>query len=203
MRRFENKAFNKGAHHIAGIDEAGRGPLAGPVISAAVVLPRDFFHPDIIDSKKLSPVRRHKRFDLIQNYALDIGIGACSPAEIDEINIHKASLLSMLRAVEKLNTQPDFLLIDGKFTLQTLIAQQAIIKGEIHSISIAAASIIAKVTRDRIMAQIHEQYPAYGFDRHKGYPTRFHKQAVIDFGPSPVHRKTFKGVKEVIFQDAS
>jgi ribonuclease HII len=201
MWSFEQSAKAQGYTRIAGIDEAGRGPLAGPVVSAAVILPHDFSCKGINDSKKLTANQRNKIFPIIRDNALGIGIGIASPEEIDRINILNASLLSMKRAVEKLVSDkkksfPDFLLIDGKFTIDMEIKQKAIVKGDSKSISIAAASIIAKVTRDAIMEDLHRTYPAYGFIRHKGYPTRAHKQAICDHGPCPVHRFTFKGVKE-------
>ncbi len=183
---------------MAGIDEAGRGPLAGPVVSAAVILPLDFAVTGINDSKKLTPRKRDLLFDLIMEQALAVSTGIATVEEIETINILQASLLSMVRAANALSLKPDFFLIDGKFTIDSSVPQQAIIKGDAKSISIAAASIIAKVTRDRIMRTLHDQYPQYGFDRHKGYPTAMHKTAVMEFGPCPVHRKTFKGVKEFL-----
>ncbi len=181
------------------MDEAGRGPLAGPVVSAAVILSPDFHCPGINDSKKLSPKKRDALFPVIQAQALAWGVGICDHEEIDRINILRASLLSMKRAAEKLAILPDFLLIDGKFTLdmdpESKIGQQALVKGDSRSISIAAASIIAKVTRDRIMEDLDRTYPVYGFAKHKGYPTKAHKQAILEHGPCPVHRKTFRGVK--------
>ena len=188
---------------IAGIDEAGRGPLAGPVVSAAVILPQDFFCEGINDSKKLSEKKRDSLFPRIMDKAIAVSTGIASHHEIDDINILRASLLSMKRAVENLSSLPgspvpDFLLIDGKFTLDMDIRQSAIIQGDSKSISIAAASIIAKVTRDAIMKELHEIYPAYDFAHHKGYPTKAHKDAILKHGPCPVHRLTFRGVKEVL-----
>ncbi len=197
MWQLEHEAVNKGYTYIAGVDEAGRGPLAGPVVSGAVILPQGFSLDGIDDSKKLSERKRSLLFPQIKENAIAVGVGICSHTEIDQINILQASLLSMKRAVENLEQQPDFLLIDGKFTIDTAIDQAAIIKGDSKSISIAAASIIAKVTRDAIMKQLHEQYPVYGFDRHKGYPTKAHKQAILEHGPCPVHRISFRGVKEM------
>jgi len=194
MWEFEQDVQNKGYKHIAGIDEAGRGPLAGPVVSAAVILPPNFSCPGVTDSKKLSEKKREALFPLIKAQALAVGIGVADHKEIDQINILAASLLSMKRAVIDLASRPDYLLIDGKFTIDMDLPQLAIIKGDSRSISIAAASIIAKVTRDRIMAKLHNTYPQYNFIRHKGYPTKAHKQAIIDYGPCPVHRTTFNGV---------
>ncbi len=205
MWTFENKAKIIGYRFIAGIDEAGRGPLAGPVVSGAVILPDDFDCPGITDSKKLSEKKRTAFFPVIMEQALAVGIGIADHEEIDQINILQASLTSMKRAVDDLslrpdnlhpdNLRPDYLLIDGKFTIDSPIDQEAIIKGDSKSISIAAASIIAKVTRDRIMTELSLKYPVYEFHRHKGYPTLAHRAALATHGPCPVHRKSFKGVK--------
>ncbi len=198
MWQLEHEAVNKGYTYIAGLDEAGRGPLAGPVVSAAVILPIDFQCDGVNDSKKLSEKKRELLFPHIKEQAISVGVGICSNSKIDQINILQASLLSMKRAVEDLSQLPDYLLIDGKFTIDAAIDQSAIIKGDSKSISIAAASIIAKVTRDAIMKDLHEQFPVYGFARHKGYPTKAHKAAILEHGPCPFHRKSFKGVKEVV-----
>jgi ribonuclease HII len=195
---FENKARSRGFSQIAGIDEAGRGPLAGPVVSAAVILPDDFDVEGVNDSKKLTPARRDRLYSAIVAGAITVGVGLVDNVQIDRINILQAALLSMARAAGKLDPPPDFLLIDGIFTIPSDTPQKAIPKGDSLSISIAAASIIAKVTRDRIMARYHEKYPEYGFDRHKGYPTRIHKEAIAVHGISPIHRLTFKGVKEYV-----
>lgn len=198
MHRFETEAYSRGYRHVAGVDEAGRGPLAGPVVSAAVILPREFAHPDINDSKKLSEKKRKTLFRIIHDHALAVGVGTCSPEEIDAVNILNASLLSMKRAVDNLTVRPDFLLIDGKFVIDSDIEQSALIRGDSRSLSIAAASIIAKVTRDAVMTSLDERFPQYLFSRHKGYPTRAHRQALLQYGPCPVHRRTFRGVKEII-----
>ena len=203
MWRFEHKALNRGYKQIAGIDEAGRGPLAGPVVSAAVILPNNFSCRGITDSKKLSEKKRRSLFPYIKKKAICVATGIASHQEIDQINILQASLLSMKRSVENLSQTPDFilpdfLLIDGKFTIEMDIDQSAIVKGDSKSISIAAASIIAKVTRDAIMEELHKKYPLYNFIQHKGYPTKAHKEAILKYGPCPVHRQTFKGVKEVV-----
>ena len=195
---FENRACARGFSQIAGIDEAGRGPLAGPVVSAAVILPDDFDVEGVNDSKKLTPAKRDKLYSKIVDGARTVGVGIVDCAQIDRINILQAALLSMAKAAGKLDPAPDFLLIDGIFTIPSDTQQKAIPKGDSLSISIAAASIIAKVTRDRIMAEYHAKYPEYGFDRHKGYPTRAHKEAIAAHGISPIHRLTFKGVKEYV-----
>lgn len=197
MMAFEKQAMLSGYKVIAGVDEAGRGPLAGPVVSAAVVLPPNFDVPGINDSKTLSEKKREALFPVIQNQAIAFGIGMADHEEIDRINILQASLLSMKRAVEDLGLTPDYLLIDGKFTIDSTIDQRPVIKGDALSLSIAAASILAKVTRDRIMTDLDLQYPEYGFKHHKGYPTKAHKQAILTHGPCPVHRKSFRGVKDI------
>ena len=193
---FEHKARQCGLIRIAGVDEAGRGPLAGPVVSAAVILPLSFPVSGVADSKKLTQKKRQMLFHQIYEHADAVGIGSVDPCEIDRTNILKASLLSMSIAVNNLLPPPDHILIDGTFFLSSLISQEAIPKGDALSISIAAASIIAKVTRDSLMVRYHEDYPEFGFDVHKGYPTPAHKTAVKHHGCSPIHRKTFKGVKE-------
>nr|WP_321399585.1 ribonuclease HII [uncultured Desulfobacter sp.] len=197
MLAFEKQARLSGYKMVAGVDEAGRGPLAGPVVSAAVILPETFNVPGINDSKKLSEKKRETLFPVIQAQAVAFGIGIADHEEIDRINILQASLLSMKRAVDALQMTPDFLLIDGKFTIATTIDQRSVIKGDALSLSIAAASILAKVTRDRIMADLDVLYPQYGLKGHKGYPTKAHKEAILTHGPCPIHRKSFKGVKDI------
>ena len=193
---FEKKAFQKGFSRIAGIDEAGRGPLAGPVVSAAVIFPISLQISGVSDSKKLSPRQRDYLYEKIYDLAVSVGIGIVDPLEIDRINILQAALLSMAMAVENLAPQPDCLLVDGTFLISSALPQEAIPKGDALSVSIAAASIIAKVTRDRLMERYHQDYPLFGFSKHKGYPTKAHKQAIQQFGCCPIHRKSFKGVKE-------
>lgn len=202
MRRdlwaFENDARKSGYSLIAGIDEAGRGPLAGPVVSAAVVLPETFCVDDVDDSKKLTPKKRADLFPEIQKDALAVGVGIVEAETIDCMNILQAALFSMAKAVEDLAIQPDYLLIDGPFQIPLDLPQNTLPKGDSLSISIAAASIIAKVTRDRIMVDFDRIYPEYGFSKHKGYPTKAHRAAIRKYGCSPIHRKTFKGVKEYL-----
>ena len=195
---FEKEATQKGFRDIAGIFEAVRGPLAGPVVSAAVILPPSFNDPDITDSKKLAPKKRERLFLKIYDRAMSVGIGIVDPVEIDRINILQASLLAMAIAVENLNPQPDHLLIDGNFPIPSKLSQQPIKKGDALSISIAAASIVAKVSRDRLMQTYHHYYPQFDFPTHKGYPTRAHKEAIREFGFCPIHRRSFKGVKEFV-----
>lgn len=198
MWTFETEARDKGFSRIAGVDEAGRGPLAGPVVAAAVVLPPSFSVPGIDDSKKLSPKKREGLYGNIYEHAYAVGIGIVDPPEIDRINILQASLLCMRMAVGNLLPRPDFLLIDGPFRIPSELPQNAITRGDARSVSIAAASVVAKVTRDRLMARYHEDYPRFGFSGHKGYPTRAHKEAIRRFGCCPIHRRTFKGVKEFV-----
>lgn len=186
----------QGYQAIAGIDEAGRGPLAGPVVAAAVILPRQCEYQQFQDSKKLSKKAREKLFAVLFSMDIPIGVGLASPEEIDEINILQASLLAMKRAVESLAVPADYLLIDGKFNVHLPLPQEALIKGESKSASIAAASIVAKVSRDQLMSRYHEQFPQYNFIRHQGYPTAEHRQMIEKFGPCEIHRRTFKRVRE-------
>ncbi len=195
---FEKKATEKGFHEIAGIDEAGRGPLAGPVVSAAVILPQAFSVAEVTDSKKLSAKKRGRLYEEIYAHAVSVGIGIVDAAEIDRINILQASLLTMSMATHNLNPQPECLLIDGPFRIPSRLPQKPITRGDTLSVSIAAASIVAKVTRDRLMETYNEYYPQYGFLQHKGYPTRAHKAAIRKFGFCPIHRRTFRGVKEYL-----
>ena len=192
----EKRLRTKGYCTIAGVDEAGRGPLAGPVVSAAVILPVEFAVGEINDSKQLTPIKRERAFQRIYKGARAIGIGIVDAHEIDRINILQASRLSMAIAVANLAPRPDFLLIDGKFDIPFDLPQQPLIKGDSRSISIAAASIVAKVSRDRLMQRYHIDYPQFGFDRHKGYPTKAHKAAIAANGPCLIHRRTFKSVCE-------
>ncbi len=197
LLEFERQAHRHGFRCIAGIDEAGRGPLAGPVVAAAVILPTAFDAPGLTDSKKLTPRKRDAWYDWIQECAVAVGVGLVEAGEIDRINILNASLRAMAMAVARLVPAPDCLFIDGIWTIASDLPQTPIVKGDARSLSIAAASVIAKVTRDRIMCDHHEKFPEFGFDRHKGYPTRDHKAAIRQFGPCPIHRKTFRGVREV------
>ena len=195
---FEKNARNSGFFHIAGIDEAGRGPLAGPVMAAAVILPVGVTITGVDDSKKLTPDKREKLFDIIMTQALSVGVGVATPADIDRINILQATRSAMLAAVLNLSPPPDYLLIDGITTIDSKIPQNTIKKGDSLSLSIAAASIIAKVTRDRLMIEMDAQYPGYGFAGHKGYGSAAHMDAIKRLGPSPIHRLTFGGVKEYV-----
>ncbi|MCY3826629.1 MAG: ribonuclease HII [Candidatus Dadabacteria bacterium] len=179
---------------IAGVDEAGRGCLAGPVVAGAVILDENRPIHGLRDSKALSEKRRNELFEQIREKALAYSVGMTAAEEIDRINILRAALLAMEKAVLSLGRKPDFLLIDGNSKTSLPIRQKAIIKGDSKCASIAAASIVAKVTRDRMMTEIEREYPGYGFSRHKGYPTKEHLGALRNLGPCPIHRKSFKGV---------
>lgn len=198
MNRYEIEFRRKGFRRIAGIDEAGRGPLAGPVTAAAVILPEEHSISGLNDSKKLSACQRENLFLKIQKTALAVGIGIVNHSEIDKINILQATRLAMKYATEQLKPEPDILLVDGITPMDTPIHQITIKKGDSLSESIAAASIIAKVTRDQLMEKYHITYPHYLFNRHKGYGTRVHLENIKKHGPCPIHRKTFKGVKEYV-----
>jgi len=196
--KFERTAYSNGFAFVAGIDEAGRGPLAGPVMAAAVILPAGLTIIGVDDSKKLTADRREKLFDIIMAQAMSVGVGIVSPSDIDLINILQATRSAMLAAVQQLSSQPDYLLIDGISTIDSPIPQKTIKKGDSLSLSIAAASIIAKVTRDRFMIEMDAAYPGYGFAGHKGYGSAAHMEAIRRLGPSPIHRLTFGGVKEYV-----
>jgi ribonuclease HII len=193
--RFEGEARQNGYATIAGIDEAGRGPLAGPVLAAACIIPGDLFFAGIDDSKKLLPKKREELYDQITKHkAVIYAVGMASHEDIDRINIYQATIQAMLQAIAALAQTPDFLLVDGLKLPHPLIPCQKIIGGDALSQSIAAASIIAKVTRDRLMTDYHAQWPQYGFDHHKGYSTRAHLEALARHGPCPIHRKSFEPI---------
>jgi ribonuclease HII len=179
---------------LAGVDEAGRGPLAGPVVAAAVMIPQGVDLAGIRDSKKMTPRAREEAFSVIQRQALTTGVGVVSNEFIDKFNILKASLEAMRIATLNLDPQPEFILVDGIFPVNLDIPQRCIKKGDQLSKSISAASVVAKVYRDRLMGSYHRLYPAYGFDQHKGYGTGAHLKALRQYGPCPIHRLTFKGV---------
>jgi len=200
----ERFLYDKGYVCVAGCDEAGRGPLAGPVVAACVVLPAKCDHALFVDSKVLTHRKRLELKNCLHDIGAAIGLGIVSEEKIDEINILQASLLAMQRAVENLaGPSPDFILIDGTFTLPLITAQAPLVKGESKSSSIAAASILAKVERDRIMVECHQRYSAYNFLQNKGYPTREHRLAIQQNGVCPIHRKTFRGVREYVEQSAA
>jgi ribonuclease HII len=199
----ENLIFNKGYKLVAGIDEAGRGPLAGPVVAACVVLDKNFkVDPEkmdlIKDSKKLTAKKREELFKVIEEQFLEIGIGICDNKTIDKINILQATFLAMKKALGGLKQKPDFVLVDGGFKIPNYsVEQESVIRGDELFFSIAAASIIAKVTRDRLMEKFHEQYPQYSFNKHKGYGTKLHLESLKKYGPCPIHRFSFKPVADV------
>lgn len=203
---YEKTLYKKGFLAVGGVDEAGRGPLAGPVIASCVVLPPGEHNSFVYkDSKVLTVSQREALFLRLQDSEAVIGVGRVDPREIESLNIHQASLIAMRRAVSDCNGmlkdgQVDFLLVDGKFQVPLALAQQPLIKGESKSFSIAAASIVAKVTRDRIMAEYHEQFPQYGFKKNQGYPTKEHRLAIKEHGITSLHRQTFKGVREFVHQ---
>ncbi|SEP56631.1 ribonuclease HII [Piscibacillus halophilus] len=196
MSEFETELYQQGFCYIAGVDEVGRGPLAGPVVTAAVVLPQDFYLPGINDSKSLSEQQRNEYYHVIQEHATSIGIGLADAKEIDYFNIYQATKIAMQRSIEALTTQPDYLLLDAMRLEQVNIEQQSIVKGDAKSISIAAASIIAKVERDRMMKEIGEEYPMYQFERNVGYGTKAHLEALREYGPTPYHRRSFQPVRQ-------
>lgn len=184
---------------IAGVDEAGRGPWAGPVVAAAVILPENIFLPGLNDSKKLSPLKRDQLFDAIMASACAVGVGIGDVALIDSHNILQATFFAMREAAGKLCVEADAVLIDGSLSVPGLpYAQHTIIGGDGKSACVAAASIIAKVTRDRLMRELSQQYPHYGFHNHKGYGTKEHHDALIAYGPCPIHRKSFEPVKQLL-----
>lgn len=196
MDTFERACRQKGYKRIAGIDEAGRGALAGPVVAAAVILPVGCEIEGLKDSKQLTAKQRSLLANEIQSVAISVGVGSVDNRLIEELNILQAALRAMAEAVEQLSPKPDYLLVDGSKMPKTNIPGQAIPKGDNLSLSIAAASIIAKTTRDRLMIEFHQTYPNYGFEQHKGYPTAQHRQAIAEFGVSAIHRNTFKLISD-------
>jgi ribonuclease HII len=204
LLQFERQCWEKGFREVAGVDEAGRGPLAGPVMAAAVIFERSFLETEehgllegLTDSKKLSEAKREHFFEILSSSPqVKSGVGIAGVDEIDSINILNATHRAMMRAVEKLSCAPDHILVDGLFVKGFPCSSTAIIGGDGRSLSIAAASVIAKVTRDRQMKEMAVQYPQYGFEKHKGYGSKFHMQALLEYGPSPVHRMSFRPVRE-------
>lgn len=191
MWEIENSCFSEEVRVIAGVDEAGRGPLAGPVCAAAVILPPDLELPGLTDSKKLTDKKRRELYPLIMEQAVSYGIGYASEQEIDERNILQATFLAMQRALDQLTVKPDLALIDGNRQKDFGIPAKTVVKGDSLSANIAAASVLAKVSRDNLMLEQAQMYPQYQFDIHKGYGTKAHYAALREFGPCPIHRKTF------------
>lgn len=202
MLEYENAAYKLGKKLIAGVDEVGRGPLIGPVIAASVILPVGFNHEGITDSKKLSEKKRNEYYDVIIQNALAVGVGSIDHNKIDEVNIYEATKLAMKMAVENLEIKPDYILIDA-MPMDFDIDNLSIIKGDAKSISIAAASIVAKVTRDRLMEELDSKYPMYGFKNHKGYPTKKHVEMIEKYGILDTHRKTFRPIKTMLEEENS
>lgn len=202
MLAHEKRAWSHGKKYVVGIDEVGRGPLAGPVVAAAVILPEDFSVVGINDSKQLSLAKREAFYELLQEKAMAIGVGIKDADIIDRVNIYEASKLAMMEAVEQLRVEPDHLLIDA-MTLPLPVTQENIIKGDAKSVSIAAASIIAKVTRDRLMETYDTQYPGYGFAKNAGYGTKAHLEGLDQQGITPIHRKSFAPVREAFLKHQS
>lgn len=199
LTELEEMAYEEGYQVIAGVDEAGRGPLAGPVVAAACVFSRALVIEGIDDSKKLTPKEREELYQvLVSHPEIDFAIGIVEHSQIDAINILQASLEAMAIAVKNLAIEPDFLLVDGNQRPPTEIALKTVIKGDSLSQSIAAASILAKYSRDQMMLQFHQEWPQYGFDKHKGYATRSHFQAIQEHGPCPIHRKSFEPIKSLL-----
>lgn len=188
---YENEAYEKGYQYVCGVDEAGRGPLAGPVCAAAVILPKGLIIEGVNDSKKLSEKKREVLFDVICNSALAYSIAFAEVDEIEEVNILRATMNTMRRAVEGLNIKADFAYIDGNTMPLLEIDGECIVKGDAKSMSVACASILAKVSRDRLMLKYAEEYPQYSFEKHKGYGTKAHIEALKEYGPCPIHRMSF------------
>lgn len=196
LYKYEKELYEQGINYIAGVDEVGRGPLIGPVVTACVILPKDFVCDGLTDSKKLSEKKREIFYDYIMEHALSVSVGMMSEKVIDEVNIYEATKLAMYEAVNNSKIKPEHVLIDAMKLEKLEIPSTSIIKGDAKSISIAAASVIAKVTRDRMMDELDKEYPMYGFKKHKGYPTKMHVEAIEKYGVLEQHRKTFKPVSE-------
>lgn len=191
--KFENETYEKGYECVCGVDEAGRGPLAGPVCAAAVVLPKGIIIEGVNDSKKLTEKKREALFDVIVNEAISCSVAFGTVEEIESINILQTTMLTMKRAIEGLSVKADFALIDGNRLPKLSIDSQCIVKGDAQSMSIACASILAKVSRDRLMLEYAKEYPQYCFEKHKGYGTKLHTDMIKEYGPSPIHRMSFLG----------
>ena len=198
--KYEKELFEKGIKYIGGVDEVGRGPLIGPVVAACVVLPLDFKLDGLTDSKKISEKKREEYYEYIINNCLAYAVGECSPKEIDELNILEATKVAMKKAIDKVNKQIklDYVLIDGNMKFDFEYPYKSIVKGDFYSISISAASVIAKVYRDRILIDLDKKYPMYGYKSHKGYPTKKHLEAIKKYGLIDGYRLTYGPVKEVL-----
>ena len=198
MLSYEQELYNKGIKYIAGVDEVGRGPLVGPVVTAAVILPVGYFNGLINDSKKLSEKRRNELYEIIMRDALSVSMGMMDNKVIDDVNIYEATKLAMYQAINNLDIKPEYVLIDAMKLSDLEMPSESIIKGDSKSESIAAASIIAKVTRDRMMYELDEKFPEYGFKNHKGYPTKAHLEAIKKYGLLDNYRFTFGPVRDLI-----
>lgn len=202
-KEYELKAYQNGYNLIGGIDEVGRGPLVGPVVASCVILPKDFELEGLTDSKKLSERKREQFYSVIMEKAISVGIGVIDEDKIDEVNIYEATKLAMYQAIENCKIKPDYILIDAMKLDKLSVPSESIIKGDLKSISISAASVIAKVTRDRMLYELDKEYPMYDFAKNKGYPTKAHVEAIKKYGILKQHRKTFKPVcdyKDFIFK---
>ncbi|MCI8588177.1 MAG: ribonuclease HII [Bacilli bacterium] len=200
LYQFENELWSEGVHYVAGVDEVGRGPLIGPVVTACVILPSNFILEGLTDSKKLSEKKRDQFYEYIMEHAISVSVGMKDEKVIDQVNIYQATKLAMYEAIEKATVKPEHVLIDAMKLEDLKIPSTSIIKGDAKSISIAAASVIAKVTRDRLMYELDHKHPEYGFASHKGYPTKKHIEAIWKYGVLEQHRKTFSPVSEYLNQ---
>ena len=201
--QYENEAYQKGYHYIIGLDEAGRGPMAGPLVVGGVIFPKGFYDERINDSKKLTEKKREALYDFIIEKALAYDIEVISVEEVDKLTVYEASRTGMRRIIERIGVKPDFALTDAMPLGDDAIDHLSIIKGDAKSMSIGGASILAKVTRDRIMKEYAKIYPEYGFEKHKGYVTKAHKEALAKYGICPIHRRSFKPVQDVLHQQLS
>ena len=200
--KFEQQAYDLGKKYIVGLDEAGRGPMAGPLVVGAVILPQGYYNDKINDSKKLTEKKREELYQIIIQEALAYHIEIIDVADVDRLNVYQASKKGMIDAIDHLSIRPDYALTDA-MPLGDVIEHQAIVKGDAKSLSIGAASILAKVTRDRIMNDYAKIYPEYGFEKHKGYPTKQHKESLKTYGVTPIHRRSFQPVIDVLNQQMS
>lgn len=198
LYKYENELWNKGIKFIAGVDEVGRGPLIGPVVTACVILPKNFKLDGLTDSKKLSEKKREEFYPYIMEHALSVSIGMKDNNVIDDVNIYEATKLAMYECINQSSIKPEHVLIDAMKLEKLDIPSTSIIKGDSKSISIAAASVIAKVTRDRMLIELDKKYPMYGFKDHKGYPTKKHIEAIYKYGLIDGYRKTFKPISEIV-----
>ena len=203
LYQYEHDLWNNGINYIGGVDEVGRGPLIGPVVTACVVLPKDFYLEGLTDSKKLTEKKRDIFYDYIMEHALAVSVGMMDEKVIDEVNIYEATKLAMYQAINKCPIKQEHVLIDAMKLENLDIPSTSIIKGDAKSVTIAAASVIAKVTRDRMMIELDKKYPMYGFKSHKGYPTKKHVEAILKYGLIDGYRKTFKPISEIIKTDKS